>query len=860
MDTHHNVSLRITANASEVKPAAQETKGQIAQVEAQANKANAALSAIANRPPAFASTEMSARQMQAALRGVPAQFTDIVTALQAGQPPMQVMLQQGGQLKDMFGGIGPAARALGGYVGGLIGPLTLTAGAVLGLAVAWAKGEAESSRHAQAVALNGYAAGATVSQLALLAEQVDAVSGTQAKAAEILDQLAAAGTVPVAVMGEVATAISSMSSAGADDVDKLVARFAKLGTDPVKGIAELNRAYNFLTPAIYEQIRALEQQGRSEEAVTLAMRTAATELRSRAAEVKASAGVMERAWNGVKSAAAEAWDSMLSIGREAPLEAQIAKQRQLIADLKANTQGPAVAVAMSLREAEQTLATLEQRQQKAATKAKEGQDRSREMAEFERQLAAVTTVQQRGIEQQKTLNQALTEYRQNLEKIRQSAPNSAALTPASIAAGEAAIREQYKRPPSRAETAGARAEQSLMQRFRDAEMESIAALERAQESEQSRLYKYRDEVARFLQNDPRARQMSLGQRDALLAQAGAADQAAQAYRQFVDAQAALQQSADAYAADVQRSNALLKGLQDEVTQLERQAETFGLSRTEIEQYTLAKQQATLADLRFAQANDQTNAALANQIYLLEQQVDIQQRKVAATDQLELKEGLAQAEAQADQVFERVRREGRETAQHLNRELASGVIDALKSGEDAGTRLADALESMFLDLVLRPTLEIAMSPVSQAISGWLGQLLGGSIGDLFGGGLGLDYSSAYSNSLDSVGGSYDWFPSAAGGYDIPAGVNPMTQLHEREMVLPAAYADVIRGLAATPQAVSAGAAAAPSVTVNVINQSGQQVGAQRGDTRFDGRGYVVDVILSDLRTNGPIRQGLQALPR
>ena len=37
-------------------------------------------------------------------------------------------------------------------------------------------------------------------------------------------------------------------------------------------------------------------------------------------------------------------------------------------------------------------------------------------------------------------------------------------------------------------------------------------------------------------------------------------------------------------------------------------------------------------------------------------------------------------------------------------------------------------------------------------------------------------------------------SAEGGYDIPAGTNPMTQLHEREMVLPKAQADVIRGLA------------------------------------------------------------------
>ncbi|MDO5653621.1 MAG: hypothetical protein Q4G39_05910, partial [Brachymonas sp.] len=38
------------------------------------------------------------------------------------------------------------------------------------------------------------------------------------------------------------------------------------------------------------------------------------------------------------------------------------------------------------------------------------------------------------------------------------------------------------------------------------------------------------------------------------------------------------------------------------------------------------------------------------------------------------------------------------------------------------------------------------------------------------------------------------PSAAGGWDIPAGINPLTQLHEREMVLPAAQADAVRRMA------------------------------------------------------------------
>lgn len=49
-------------------------------------------------------------------------------------------------------------------------------------------------------------------------------------------------------------------------------------------------------------------------------------------------------------------------------------------------------------------------------------------------------------------------------------------------------------------------------------------------------------------------------------------------------------------------------------------------------------------------------------------------------------------------------------------------------------------------------------------------------------------------------------SASGGYDIPAGVNPVTQLHEEEMVLPKPYANVIRDMASggVPAAGGSGA--------------------------------------------------------
>lgn len=59
------------------------------------------------------------------------------------------------------------------------------------------------------------------------------------------------------------------------------------------------------------------------------------------------------------------------------------------------------------------------------------------------------------------------------------------------------------------------------------------------------------------------------------------------------------------------------------------------------------------------------------------------------------------------------------------------------------------------------------------------------------------------AASTVSGYAGRIASASGGYDIPAGVNPLTQLHEKEMVLPAKYAEVIRGMAAGDGSGNAG---------------------------------------------------------
>ena len=54
------------------------------------------------------------------------------------------------------------------------------------------------------------------------------------------------------------------------------------------------------------------------------------------------------------------------------------------------------------------------------------------------------------------------------------------------------------------------------------------------------------------------------------------------------------------------------------------------------------------------------------------------------------------------------------------------------------------------------------------------------------------AAAYTGALSFMGA----IPAAAKGYDIPAGVNPLTQLHEKEMVLPAHLAENVRNMTAS----------------------------------------------------------------
>src|SRR5690606_2126623 len=275
---------------------------------------------------------LSAKQTTAALRQVPMQFTDIVVSLQAGQRPMTVLMQQGGQLKDIFGGIGPAARAMGGYIAGLINPFTVLAAAAGALYLAYSQGNKEAAAYSRALVMTGNAANVTTGELAMMAERLSEVAGTERRAAGILAEMASTGEIGAKQLERFAEVAVQLESKVGIPVSETVKRMAELGKSPLEASLKLNEQYRYLTEEVYRHIKALQDQGREEAAAVAAQNAFADAMAQRAQTVQQNLGLLEKAWKGVKDMATGAWDAMLDLGRADSPEKALQRQMDAIAD------------------------------------------------------------------------------------------------------------------------------------------------------------------------------------------------------------------------------------------------------------------------------------------------------------------------------------------------------------------------------------------------------------------------------------------------------------------------------------------------------------------------------------------------
>ena len=281
---------------------------------------------------ALGKTGMSARQTAAAMRMLPAQFSDVVISLQAGQSPLSVFLQQGSQVKDSFGGIGAAAKAMGGYVAGLISPLTLSAAAVTGLAVAVGAGLSDLNEFNKAIASTGGVAGKSSSQLVDLQNKL-ANGKYFSQANEALLALVGSGKLTGETFDAVAGAATQLSAATGESAGNFAKMFVDAKNDVTAFALEFNSKYHTVTLATFDQIQALEDQGRHMDALKLLAGEVSEEMTRRNQEIAESTRGIAKLWNDATSAVRRYWHELKQGVAADPDQFRMQVLQQQVADI-----------------------------------------------------------------------------------------------------------------------------------------------------------------------------------------------------------------------------------------------------------------------------------------------------------------------------------------------------------------------------------------------------------------------------------------------------------------------------------------------------------------------------------------------
>lgn len=251
---------------------------------------------------------ISAGQYKMAMRQLPMQITDVVTSLASGMPVWLVAVQQGGQIKDSFGGIGNTFKVLLSY----INPLTVGAVA-LGVALAAiAKAGYDSWKSqrdlANALVLTGGYAATTTGQITSLTDEINKTSSATAGSIQaIATSLAQSGKYSINQIKAITKTTAEWAAQTGESEKTITGYFDSIAKDPVKGLAELNDQFNFLKEGQLTYIESLRKTKGETAAAEAATKLFADTMDKRLKDIADSATPLETMWTDIKKWAADSW-------------------------------------------------------------------------------------------------------------------------------------------------------------------------------------------------------------------------------------------------------------------------------------------------------------------------------------------------------------------------------------------------------------------------------------------------------------------------------------------------------------------------------------------------------------------------
>ena len=258
---------------------------------------------------------ISVGQYKAAMRTLPAQFTDIATQLAGGQNPWLILLQQGGQVKDSFGGMIPMFRGLAGAITLPMVGVTSLAVATGALVYAWYQGDSTLSAFNKTLVLSGNQSGLTADRMLTLSRAGQAAGLTFNQARESLAALVNAGVRGGEQFDAINQSVARFASASGVEVDKVAEAFGKLTTDPTSGLIAMARQFRNVTAEQIAYVAQLQRSGDEAGALQAANDIATKGFDEQTRRLKENMGTLETWADKTGKAFKSMWDAILDIGR-----------------------------------------------------------------------------------------------------------------------------------------------------------------------------------------------------------------------------------------------------------------------------------------------------------------------------------------------------------------------------------------------------------------------------------------------------------------------------------------------------------------------------------------------------------------
>ncbi|EFO0941264.1 phage tail tape measure protein [Escherichia coli] len=258
---------------------------------------------------------ISVGQYKAAMRTLPAQFTDIATQLAGGQNPWLILLQQGGQVKDSFGGMIPMFRGLAGAITLPMVGVTSLAVATGALVYAWYQGDSTLSAFNKTLVLSGNQSGLTADRMLTLSRAGQAAGLTFNQARESLAALVNAGVRGGEQFDAINQSVARFASASGVEVDKVAEAFGKLTTDPTSGLMVMARQFRNVTAEQIAYVAQLQRSGDEAGALQAANDIATKGFDEQTRRLKENMGTLETWADKTGKAFKSMWDAILDIGR-----------------------------------------------------------------------------------------------------------------------------------------------------------------------------------------------------------------------------------------------------------------------------------------------------------------------------------------------------------------------------------------------------------------------------------------------------------------------------------------------------------------------------------------------------------------